>query len=113
MPPGRQPHHGRARTALAILLAALPVIPLPLAAATGPWQHVGPPGQQTNTTSTVTVFTTTFRGATNYGAVGGRVTTLAIDPTNAKGLYAGTAGGGVWKSTDDGATWATTTDAQL
>src|SRR5207244_8297573 len=40
---------------------------LPATAATGTWQHVGPPGQQTNTTSTITVGTTTFRGATNLG----------------------------------------------
>lgn len=37
-----------------------------------------------------------------YGAVSGRVTALAVDPGDATGntLYAGTTGGGVWKSTD-------------
>ena len=33
------------------------------------------------------------------------VQTLAIDPTNPSTLYAGTDGGGVFKSTDMGATW--------
>lgn len=38
----------------------------------------------------------------NYGNVTGRVTSLAIDPTDATGntVYVGTTGGGVWKSTN-------------
>src|SRR5262245_53850955 len=39
--------------------------------------------------------------------VGGAVRTLAQDPTpaNAHIWYAGSAGGGLWRSTDDGNTW--------
>jgi photosystem II stability/assembly factor-like uncharacterized protein len=37
--------------------------------------------------------------------VGGRITSLALHPTNAKVIYAGAATGGVWKSTDGGVTW--------
>ncbi len=37
-----------------------------------------------------------------YGALSGRITALALDPNDATGntLYAGTTGGGVWKSTN-------------
>ena len=37
--------------------------------------------------------------------VGGRITAIAIHPTNTKIIYAGAAGGGAWKSTDGGVTW--------
>ena len=47
-----------------------------------------------------------------YGKVGGRVTSLATDPGNSSIVYAGTAGGGVWKSTDAGATWSSTSAGQ-
>lgn len=39
------------------------------------------------------------------GPVAGTVNDLAVDPTNPDTLYAGTAGGGVWRSTDAGRTW--------
>jgi Fibronectin type III domain/Repeat of unknown function (DUF346) len=48
-----------------------------------------------------------------YGNVSGRVTSLAVDPTLPTTVYAGTAGGGVWKTTDSGANWAPTTDGQV
>lgn len=38
-------------------------------------------------------------------AVNGRVTAIAIDPTNPNTVYLGTAQGGVWRSTDGGTTW--------
>src|SRR5258706_11252229 len=47
-----------------------------------------------------------------YGNTSGRVTALAVDPTNASIVYAGGAQGGVWKSTDAGATWTPLTDGQ-
>jgi hypothetical protein len=44
------------------------------------------------------------------GNVGGRVLAFAIDPGNSAILYAGAAGGGVWKSTDAGVSWFPTSD---
>jgi len=70
------------------------------ALATSPWSVVGDPAQV----------------GSGQGPAGGRVTALALDPndTTAPGptLYAGTAGGGVWKSADGGQNWAATTDGQ-
>ncbi|MDQ3920287.1 MAG: SBBP repeat-containing protein, partial [Acidobacteriota bacterium] len=37
------------------------------------------------------------------------VTNIVVDPTNAQVIYAGTDGGGVWKSLDGGSTWGPTT----
>ena len=48
----------------------------------------------------------------SYGAAAGRVTSLVVDPTNASTVYAGSAGGGVWKSTNAGASWSPLTDTQ-
>ena len=42
-------------------------------------------------------------GPTN---IGGRVTSIAIDQTNSAVIYAGAAGGGVWKSIDGGGLWS-------
>ncbi len=41
-------------------------------------------------------------GSLQYGAVSGRVTSVAVDPADATGntVYVGTTGGGVWKSTN-------------
>ncbi|MFY9611575.1 MAG: hypothetical protein WAU45_23550 [Blastocatellia bacterium] len=44
---------------------------------------------------------------TSVGPQGGRVQALAIDPSNADIIYAGTDGGGVLKSTNGGAVWTT------
>lgn len=44
------------------------------------------------------------------GNVGGRVLAFAIDPDNNAVLYAGAAGGGVWKSADAGGNWSPTSD---
>jgi len=43
-------------------------------------------------------------------AVSGRVTSIAVDPTNANKVYLGTAQGGVWRSLDGGSTWASIFD---
>ena len=37
--------------------------------------------------------------------IGGRITSIALHPTNANIIYAGAAGGGVWKSLDGGVNW--------
>ena len=44
----------------------------------------------------------------------GRVTAIAVDPTDATGntVYIGGAAGGVWKTTDGGTTWTSLTDTQ-
>ncbi len=47
------------------------------------------------------------KGPTN---IGGRVTGIALDPTNGNTIYAGAAAGGVLKSTDGGVTWDMLTD---
>jgi uncharacterized repeat protein (TIGR01451 family) len=47
-----------------------------------------------------------------YPIVAGRITALAVDPTNPSVVYAGAAEGGVWKTTDGGVHWTPLTDAQ-
>jgi len=44
--------------------------------------------------------------------VSGRVTAIAVDPTNSNIVYMGGAQGGVWKSTDGGAHWTFTFDTE-
>src|SRR5208282_195308 len=46
------------------------------------------------------------------GLVSGRITSIAVDPTNSNIVYLGGAQGGVWKSTDGGTNWATTFDTE-
>src|SRR6266436_8629786 len=50
--------------------------------------------------------------AYNVPITAGRVAALAVDPSNANVVYAGAAGGGVWKTTDGGVHWTPLTDAQ-
>src|SRR4051794_34855657 len=38
--------------------------------------------------------------------ISGRATCLVVEPRNPKLLYAGSAGGGLWKSEDGGGNWA-------
>ena len=47
-----------------------------------------------------------------FSLVSGRVTALAVDPTNPNIVYLGGAEGGVWKTTDGGSTWTPLTDNQ-
>ena len=49
-----------------------------------------------------------------FPTASGRVTAIAVDPTDATGntVYAGGAAGGVWKTTDGGNTWTPLTDTQ-
>jgi photosystem II stability/assembly factor-like uncharacterized protein len=42
----------------------------------------------------------------------GRINTMAMDPSNKNIIYAGAAGGGLWKSINDGTTWTPLTDNQ-
>jgi hypothetical protein len=48
----------------------------------------------------------------NDPIVAGRVTALAVDPTNSNVVYAGAAEGGVWKTTDGGVHWTPLADTQ-
>lgn len=61
----------------------------------GSWQLAGP--------STMNGF---------WGLNSGRISAVAVDPTNNQIVYAGAAQGGVWKSTNGGGTWSPLTDAQ-
>jgi photosystem II stability/assembly factor-like uncharacterized protein len=68
------------------------------------WTHLGPmaiPNGQTQAGSAARVL------------VSGRVTAIAIDPTEPDSIYLGTAQGGIWKSTDNGTTWEPKTDNQV
>jgi hypothetical protein len=47
---------------------------------------------------------------TNRVDVSGRVASIAVDPSDAKHLLVGAAGGGIWESSDTGATWSPRTD---
>ena len=47
-----------------------------------------------------------------YGKASGRITSLVVNPTNKAIIYAGAAGGGVWRSSDSGTTWTALTDTQ-
>ena len=42
--------------------------------------------------------------------IGGRVRSIAIDPTNTSIVYCGSVSGGIWKSTDAGGSWLPTSD---
>jgi hypothetical protein len=44
------------------------------------------------------------------GPTSGRVTAIAIDPTNSNKIYLGTAQGGVWRSLDGGTNWTSVFD---
>ena len=70
-------------------------------AAAGYWTPLGPypiPNGQTTTIAT---------------AVSGRVTAIAIHPTNPDLVYVGTAQGGVWRSSNGGAVWTPIFDSAV
>ena len=52
----------------------------------------------------------TERGPNN---VPGRTRATVVDPTDSNKWYAGTVGGGVWRTTDGGTTWSNLTDNQV
>ncbi len=66
-------------------------------AAGGTWTPIGP-------------FTLPNGVGSSTGPTSGRVTAIAVDPTNAAKVYLGTAQGGVWRSLDGGTTWTSIFD---
>src|SRR5689334_5367910 len=40
-----------------------------------------------------------------FSGIGGRILTIAIDPTNSSKLFCGSAGGGIWRSINGGSSW--------
>jgi photosystem II stability/assembly factor-like uncharacterized protein len=70
---------------------------VPLAAVAKVWKFIGPKPIST---------------PYSFPTVSGRVSAIAIDPTNTDILYAGAAQGGVWKTTNAGASWTELTDTQ-
>lgn len=71
----------------------------PPVGAPGVWQEVGPrhiPGGQTY--------------GTNRVDVAGRVSAIAVDPSDPAHLLVASAGGGIWESRDTGVTWTPRTD---
>jgi PKD repeat protein/photosystem II stability/assembly factor-like uncharacterized protein len=82
-----------------------PATPFPAAApapalSTTTWTAIGPAPQST---------TVIQSGNSN---VSGRITGVAVDPTNPNNIYITAAGGGVWKTTDGGSSWTPVTDSQ-
>jgi photosystem II stability/assembly factor-like uncharacterized protein len=71
--------------------------------ATSAWTFVGPE-------PTIPLLAEAFGGSPN---ISGRVTAIAVDPTNASIVYAGGADGGVWKTTNGGTNWTPLTDSQV
>jgi photosystem II stability/assembly factor-like uncharacterized protein len=69
---------------------------------TSPWTSIGPE-------PTIPLLNEAFTGSPN---ISGRVTAIAVDPTNASITYIGGADGGVWKTTNGGTNWTPLTDTQ-
>jgi photosystem II stability/assembly factor-like uncharacterized protein len=83
----------RARTQLAALRLSFSAARVPPIAGTR-WQAIGPRAIPTSGTSI------------------GRISTVAVHPTNANLLYVGGAQGGVWRTTDGGISWTPLTDKE-
>jgi hypothetical protein len=66
------------------------------------WRSVGP--------GTITNGQTYGTGGNNRVNVSGRVSALAVDPSDANHVLAGAANGGVWESRNRGASWTPRTD---
>lgn len=91
------------------MAAAAASHPLAMSPAGGPppnppaqWRSIGPfniPNGQTYGT-----------GPGSRVAVSGRVSAIAVDPSNPRHVLVGAAAGGIWETFDDGAAWAPRTD---
>jgi hypothetical protein len=76
----------------------------------GTWTSLGP--QPVTTETNLCTFPPNYAVCASYGNASGRITSLVANPTNSAIVYAGAAGGGVWKSSDSGNSWAPLTDNQ-
>ena len=88
--------------AMLLLLALLPAAGIAgsVLVSNPNWQFIGPqPIQGGQANFTGVPFGPTF-------PVTGRITSIAVDPTTQGGIFAGTAGGGLWMTTDGGATFS-------
>jgi photosystem II stability/assembly factor-like uncharacterized protein len=68
----------------------------------GPWKSLGPAPVNSSGCNTC---------RNPYGLNSGRITALAVNPTNSSDLWAGAADGGAWHSTDGGAHWTPVSDS--
>lgn len=68
------------------------------------WQFLGP--------SLIPKGQTYGSGPGSSPAVSGRVTAIAVDPSDPDHLLVGSAGGGIWETKDQGKTWSPRTDDQ-
>src|SRR5579871_3757120 len=97
IPAGARQHALKQRDQMR-LMEALSGNPLP---ASTSWTSIGPQPS--------TPLGTPFGGSPSAS---GRVSALAVDPTNSSIVYLGGANGGIWKSTDAGTTWTPLTDTE-
>ena len=99
-----------ADSALAVAAASprqqLPANPVVAAS----WTPLGPAPERGLTTLCASPPNTATCGS--YGNSSGRITSVVTDPANALIAYAGSAGGGVWKTTDGGKNWVPLNDTQ-
>jgi photosystem II stability/assembly factor-like uncharacterized protein len=98
-------HGGPLRDAPAARLAAAAQAAAiaPAASPGGNWREVGPTPYDNDDPK--------YPGSLGpFGIVSGRVASLAVDPSDANVVYAGAAGGGVWKTTDGGDHWKPVAD---
>lgn len=90
--------------------AAAPVKNPQAVSTTATWTSIGP--EPTLCQAFVCAGVGVNSNVPNYISTSGRVTAMAVDPTNANTVYAGGAYGGIWKSTDGGTHWTALTDGQ-
>jgi hypothetical protein len=76
----------------------------------GSWTSLGP--QPITAETNLCTSPPNYTICATYGKASGRITSLVVNPTNKAIVYAGAAGGGVWRSSDSGATWTPLTDTQ-
>lgn len=81
-----------------------------------PLGHIGGPGALTNPTYGNWTFigpqnlASALLESNDFGDIIGRISCLAYDPTTSSTIYAGSGGGGIWKTTNAGTNWTCITD---